>query len=286
MVTKIPKIKRPIIVAELSINHLGMRKIAIAILEKCKEIGVDYIKLKLKNVEKYYQKKQELYNGYDFILYRKSLELKSDDFNFINLWCKKNNLPWFSTIHDLDGLKTMSKLEVPFYKIASSDALNLDFVQKVINFSSKEKNKRKLIISCGGADISHIDKIVAMIPPKQTTYLLHCVSIYPTPVDKSNIAFIKVLKERYRQPNIHIGYSGHEEGWIPTLMAVELGAEIVERHITLSKDLKIHHIQASLDTNQFSHMVKDINYTIDIMKADFVTYFDEELDFLKDKKYI
>lgn len=278
--------KRPLIIAEVSVNHLGMEKIALAILKRCKEMGVDYIKLKVKDVEKYYDKGQKKYKGYDFLTYRKSFELSPEGFETINKWCKKNKLSWYSTVHDMKGLKFVSGFNVPFYKIASSDALSLDFVKDVVSFMKKEKRKKKLIISCGGADIKHIEKIVNLIPKNINLYLLHCVSIYPTPVEKTNIGFIATLKDRFESKNIHIGYSGHEEGWVPSLFATQLGAEMIERHISLTRNYQIHHIQASLTTDEFQSMIQDIDKVISIMSTEFSAYFDEELDFLKEKKYI
>jgi len=273
----------PIIVAELSINHLGMRKLAIVILQKCKEIGVDYVKFKIKNVKKYYKKSPTKYNGYDFITYRNSFELSEDDFEYINNWCKKNKLPWFATVHDSSGLDFLSRYEVPFYKIASSDSQNLSFVRKVVKHN---ESKKPLIISTGGCSLKHIDKIVKIVSASETKlYLLHCVSMYPTPIDKCNIKFITRLRKKYESDNIKIGYSGHETGWLPTLFAVHNGASIIERHITVTRNLNIHHIAAALTLEEFSNMVDDINNLSKMISAKDVEFYNEEYGFIRDKKY-
>lgn len=278
--------KRPKIIAELSINHLGMRKIAILILRRCKEIGVDYVKLKIKDVKKYYAKGEKKYNGYDFVLYRNSLELSKDDFIFIDKWCKQNKVSWFATCHCLKSLKFISQFDVPFYKIASMDSQNLDFIKKVIKFIKKNKEKKSLIISVGGSSLKYIQKIVELVTNENIKLIInHVVSIYPTPIKKCNIKFITTLRKKFESSKVSIGYSGHEEGWLPTLFAVQNGARFIERHITLTKDLKIHHIKSALTIPEFTSMIKDIECLTKLMQVKDVDFYKEEFDFLKKRKY-
>ena len=81
------------------------------------------------------------------------------------------------------------------------------------------------------ADFEEIDKAVEIFKSKNSPLsLLHCVSSYPTPIKDCNLSMIQVLKDRY---GLQTGYSGHELGFLPTLIAVSKGAEIIERHYTL-----------------------------------------------------
>ena len=267
------------IIAELSINHLGMRKIAEVMIKEASRIGADYVKLKKKNVDLYYSP-GKTFRGYEFKKYRGSFELSEDDFEWIDELCYREGIEWFSTVHDLDGFEFFSNYDVPFYKIASSDALDPKFVEW---FTEKNTEKVPMIVSTGGMDLEQIKDVVRTIKPHDIPLIInHCVSIYPTPVEQTNIGFIKELQ---KIDGITVGYSGHEEGWIPTLLAVQLGVEYVERHLALSRDIDIHHIDASLTVDEFHEMVKDIRSLETIMSSKHKGFELEELSFLKDKVY-
>jgi N-acetylneuraminate synthase len=269
------------IIAELSINHLGSRKIALATVRECVKMGVDYIKLKKKKVSDYYNT-EEKYRGYNFKLYRESLELNHYDFIKIDKFCKRYNIKWFSTIHDEYGFNFMNKFDIPFYKVASMDARDKEFISW---FTAVNKEKKPMIVSTGGMDLNEIIKMSEYIRKKEVPLIInHCVSIYPTPIEQTNIGFISKL-QNHLHPDIKIGYSGHEEGWVPTLNAVSLGVEFVERHITLTRDWKIHHINASLTIDEFSKMIKDIRNTEKLMATHAKSFEDAELEFLEKRKY-
>jgi len=267
------------IIAELSINHLGMRKIAIAMMEECVKMGVDYIKLKKKDVNSYYKSGKD-FRGYDFKPYRNSFELLEADFDFIDDWCYKNGIGWFSTVHGEKELEMLSHFDVPFYKIASSDAINESFMDWYI-----EANEFSVptIISTGGMSLEQIKKLSDRVLLKGIPLILnHCVSIYPTPTEQTNIGFIKELQ---KIPVVSVGYSGHEVGWMPTLLAVQLGVEYIERHLTLTRDILIHHIDASLTVDEFSNMVNDIRDLEKAMDSGYKDYEEMEFNFLKKRVY-
>lgn len=270
------------IIAELTINHLGMKKIAEATIRRCKEIGVDYVKIKKKNVKKYY-KPGKKFRGYDFLTYRNSMEFSEEDISYLNDVCKDLDIPWFSTVHDKESFDIISQYDVPFYKIASMDALDEGFIKEFASLVDKDK---PLIVSTGGKNLNDIRKVVDIVRGEDLELILnHVVSIYPTPVDKCNIEFIYTLRKEFEDWGVQIGYSGHEYGWVPTLMAVTAGAKFIERHITLSKDLKIHHIEAGLTSDEFGEMVSDIRDLESIMKSDLKEYEKDEYLFLIDRKY-
>lgn len=270
------------IIAELSINHLGMKNIALAMLEKCKTMGVDYVKFKIKNVNKYY-KAGKTFRGYDFKTYRSSMELDEKDFIEIDSWCSENNLKWFSTIHDNYGFDFISRFNPVFYKIASSDAQNQEFISWFINNNTEKKTT---IVSTGGLNLKEIESLANNLVSENIPLIVnHCVSIYPTPIEQTNIGMIKTLRDALEPLGVIVGYSGHEEGWIPTLLAVELGAKFIERHLTLTRNWKIHHIGASLTTKEFSDMIKDIRNLETIMRINPKSFELDEFEFLRKRTY-
>lgn len=277
------RLKRPEITAEFTINHLGMRNIVQATLDRCKQMGVDFVKFKIKDVHNYYKRDGKRFRGFDFIDYRHSLELSHEDFRFIDQWCRENDMKWFSTAHDFSGLEFLSKFDLPYFKIASMDALNRPLLDKMLELNTR---RVPVIVSVGGLDYEQTEAIVRNVTDAGCRLmLLHTVSIYPTPLDKCSIQTIPKLRELFGAANVRIGYSGHEIGYVPTLLAVQAGAEMIERHITLSKDLRLHHIDAALTTDEFENMITDIDAVITSLNVGEKAYFDEEHSFLRERHY-
>jgi N-acetylneuraminate synthase len=275
--------QRPLIVAELSINHLGMRKITIAMMQACQKMGVDYVKLKVKDVRTYYAKDGKKFNGYDFIEYRNSLELSSDDLRAIDCWCKDNSLRWFATAHDRRSLELLSAFDVPFFKVASMDAQNSRLLEEVLEVNAK---KKPVIVSVGGLPMEAIRKIVdAVATAGVELTLLHTVAVYPTPPENCNVGQIANLRREFGHGDVRIGYSGHEEGYVPTLLAVQYGASMIERHLTLARDLHIHHIKAALTVSEFHSMIEDVGRVVQMMNIGDSVSFEEQFNFLRDRIY-
>lgn len=228
-------IDKPIMVAELSINHLGMVKIAQKMIDEAVSGGANLIKLKFKNVKKYYKDDGKKWRNFDFKTYRGSLELSKDDFSYLAEYCNSKGIRWFCTVHDEEGLDFIKTFNPPFYKVASMDAGKTELVDKVMTLCSMEN--KPLIISLGGKSDEFVSKLVEKINRfKLKAFLLHTVSIYPTPDGKSNITYITHLRNKFESDNIKIGYSGHEIGYAPSILATLQGAKMIERHFALSLD--------------------------------------------------
>lgn len=270
-------------VAELTINHLGMVNIAEAMIKSAKNAGADYIKIKLKDVGKYYDNNKN-FRGYKFEDYRKSLELCEDGIAHVNLICKKYKIKWFCTIHDNYALNIIKKYKPDFYKIASMDGSNYSLIDNVIKTCKVQK--KVLIYSTGGTNKKSISKIISKtLENNVRLYLLHAVAIYPTPDGMGNINYIQTLIDNYKSKNVSIGYSGHEKGFAASIFASRFDISMIERHFTLSRDLKIHHIDAALLPLEFKQM---INIIKSITKEDIQTtekLDKNEINFLKNKDY-
>ena len=246
-----------IFVAELSINHLGMLNIAKAMIKSAKDSGADYVKIKIKKVNKYYSSKPKNWRGYDFIDYRESLELRNEDIKEMVAYCKKIGIGWFSTVHDQVGLNFIKTLKPSFFKIASMDNRNSKLINKTIDVCKNQKVP--LIVSLGGQNEKETNKLISIIKKSSIKcFILHCVSIYPTPPGKSNINYIDFLIDKYQDKNIKVGYSGHEEGYAASLLASLKNISLIERHFSLDKYLKIHHIKSAILPSEFMEMKRTI----------------------------
>ncbi len=261
-----------------------MVSIAKQMIKAAKKAGAKYIKLKLKSVEKYYHDNDKMWRNFNFIEYRKSLELSKDDFYEIDKFCKELNIEWFCTIHDKESLDFIKTFNVPFYKVASIDVSNDKLIDEVLQICKEEK--KPIIVSVGGKDLKFIDSLLAKMQSADIEcYLLHAVSIYPTPIGKNNINFIDILNKKYANEKTHIGYSGHEIGFAPTVYAAMKDIKMIERHFTLSKDWKIHHIASALTPDEYETMVNiisDIKIEKDMTP---IEYHSDELNFLERFEY-
>ena len=276
--------KKPLMVAELSINHLGMVGIAEKMIDEAVAGGADLIKLKFKNVDKYYKDDGKKWRNFNFKTYRKSLELTPQDFSYLAEYCNKKSIRWFCTVHDLEGLEFIKQFDPPYYKVASMDAGKDELVGKVMELCAKES--KPLIISLGGKSDDFVEKLVAKIKDKKLdAFLLHTVSMYPTPDGKSNIGYISHLKNKFGSENIKIGYSGHEVGYAPSVLAAVQGAQMIERHFSLTRDWKIHHIGCALTPEEYREMNSLIDRILLESSAGLTEFHKEELEFLKDMKY-
>jgi N-acetylneuraminate synthase len=278
-------IEKPIMVAELSINHLGMVKIAQKMIDEAISSGANLIKLKYKNVDKYYKNDGKQWRNFNFKRYRQSLELSKEDFSYLADYCNDKNIKWFCTVHDEDGLEFIRSFDPPYYKIASMDADKDDLVDKVMKLCSIEN--KPLIISLGGKSDAFVENLVTKINKYNLkAYLLHTVSIYPTPDGKSNITYITHLRNNFETDKIKIGYSGHEIGYAPTILACLQGAKMIERHFSLSMSWKIHHVGCSLTPSKYKEMNDTLDKLILESTAGLSEFHKEELEFLKELKYI
>ena len=278
-------IQKPIMVAELSINHLGMVKIAQKMIDEAVAGGANLIKLKFKNVKKYYKDDGKKWRNFDFKTYRGSLELSKEDFSYLAEYCNSKGVKWFCTVHDEEGLDFIKTFDPPFYKVASMDADKTELVNKVMSLCASEN--KPLIISLGGKSDEFVTKLVDKINAhKLKAFLLHTVSIYPTPDGKSNITYITHLRKKFESENIKIGYSGHEVGYAPSILATLQGARMIERHFSLSMDWNIHHIGCALTPEKYAEMNHTIDKLILESNAGLTEFHKEELEFLKDMKYV
>lgn len=273
------------VIGELSINHLGSRKIAIQMIAALKEVGADYVKLKRKDVNRYYKSSNKTFREFPFKDYRASLELSDEDFFAIDQYCKDVGMSWFCTIHDTDTYHfIVENFDVPFLKIASSDAQNEHFVSEIAELN---KNSIPMIVSTGGLTYDQSVRVANIVADRGIPVVLnHVVAIYPCPVSKCNLGMINALQSEFAKcDNVKIGYSGHEVGWIPSLTAVQMGIDYLERHFTLSKDLKIHHIDSALSPDEFGSMMRAISDFNEVKDSESFEIGLGEYDFLELREY-
>tara|TARA_Y100000590_G_scaffold115951_1_gene132322 strand:- start:12642 stop:13697 length:1056 start_codon:yes stop_codon:yes gene_type:complete len=244
------------IIAEIGINHNGDIELAKKLIETAVEIGANAVKFQKRDLESIYQKeileKPTLDSQGTEILIDVLKEVEFDEKNFIELknYCKEKEITFLCTPWDIPSVDFLEKLNVSAYKIASADMTNLPLISYISKF------KKPMIISTGMSMMDEIEKTVNFVKEKHATFsLLHCNSTYPSPVELLNLSLIPVLQKKF---NVPIGYSGHESSILPSLTAANMGAVIIERHITLDKKMEGIDQASSLEPDEFKTLIQNI----------------------------
>jgi sialic acid synthase SpsE len=168
----------------------------------------------------------------------------------IKEYCKKLDIIFFSTPMSRGAAMKLEKVDIPLWKIGSGDLL--DFV--MLDFIAK--TKKPIIISSGMSELKEVDKSIEFLKKRNCEIaLLHCVSKYPCPSEELNLKTINFFKKRYAIP---IGFSDHSIDYNSSLAAVGIGATIIEKHFSLSRNLWGSDHKVSLIPSELKEMVKRI----------------------------
>jgi sialic acid synthase SpsE len=242
------------VIAEIGINHNGQVLQAKKLIDAAVESGADAVKFQKRTLEKIY-KDDVLENpnldsqGLEILIgILKEVEFNESEYGEIIEYCKEKKITFLCTPWDTASVDFLEKFDVPAYKIASADMTNLPLIRYVI------KTKKPVIISTGMSTLDEIETTVNFVKKENASFiLLHCNSTYPSPVELLNLNLIHTLKTKF---NVPIGYSGHESGIIPTLTAANMGAVLIERHITMDKTMDGIDQSASLEPEELKNLVK------------------------------
>jgi sialic acid synthase SpsE len=244
------------VIAEIGINHNGDISMAKKLIDAAVDAKADAVKFQKRSLQDVYKKdimdEPNLESqGFEILIdVLKKVEFGEKEYIEIKKYCDEKNITFLCTAWDIPSVDFLEKLNVPAYKIASADMTNLPLIKYII------KTKKLILISTGMSTMHEIENTVEFLKNENAKFiLLHTNSTYPTPVEKLNLKLITTLREKFDVP---IGYSGHEQGIIPTLAARVLGIVIVERHITLDKTMEGLDQSVSLTPDEFSLLIKYI----------------------------
>lgn len=247
-------VKNIFIIAELGINHNGDITIAKQLIDMAKECGCDAVKLQKRTINKVYPKElldspRESPWGKIVRDQKLALEFGKEEYGLIDAYCRKIGVPWFASAWDMDSQKFLQQYELKYNKIGSPMITNLELLKMVA------KEGKHTFISTGMALSTHIDGAVAVFRKANCPFtLMHCVNKYPCPDDSCNLKAITELKAKY---NCSIGYSNHNVSILPTSLAVLLGAEALEVHITLDRAMYGSDQAASFEKRGLEYVVRD-----------------------------
>jgi N-acetylneuraminate synthase len=245
------------LVSEIGINHNGSVDIAKSLIDVAAKHGIDAVKFQKRTPELCVPPDQQKHMretpwGYiTYLDYRYKVEFGQDEYTEINRYCKQVGIPWFASVWDEPSVDFLEQFNPICYKIPSASLTDLSLLRHV------HKTGRPMIISTGMSTMQQIQEAVKVIG-EENLVIAHATSTYPCDPEELNLKMIGTLRENFSCP---IGYSGHEVGLIPSVVAVSLGACMVERHITLDRAMWGGDQAASVEPGGVDRLVKYIRVT-------------------------
>lgn len=251
---------RTYIIAELSANHNNDFNMAVSTIKAMAEAGADAVKIQTYTADsltidvdnEYFQVRTEgLWKGYRPYDLFKEAAMPYEWQPKLQQIAKTLNLDFFSSPFDKEGVDFLESMEVSKYKIASFEITDIPLIEYVAS-----KNK-PMIISTGVAEIEDIQLAIDTCRKvgNSDITLLKCTSDYPATLDDANLITIPDLKKRF---GVKVGVSDHTMGHIVPVVAVSLGAEVVEKHFILDRNLGGPDSAFSMEPLEFKHMVNEI----------------------------
>lgn len=243
--------EKVLIIAEIGNNHEGDFNTAIKLINEAAKCGVGAVKFQTFDVNHYVSSVDRA--RFDRLC---SFQLSKDDFIKLSDHAHKLGLLFLSTPFDIGSAKFLESL-VDAYKISSGDITFYPLLDIVA------KTKKPIIISTGASDLEQITNTYNYIAEYSnesspiSLALLHCISCYPAPPEQTNLQVIKLLSEKF---DATIGYSDHTIGIDASLAAVAIGARIIEKHFTLSKNFSsFRDHQLSSDPLEMRDLVQKVD---------------------------
>ena len=265
---------RVFIIAEAGVNHNGSVEIAKRLIDAAVDTGADAVKFQTFKTEKVvtltaekakYQFKNTGIGDSQFEML-KPLELPFEAFEELLSYCEERKIIFMSTPFDEESVDVLDRLGLSIFKIPSGEITNKPLIQHVAS------KKKVIILSTGMSHLGEVEKAIGWISkilaadkqsindmsthqPVKPLTLLHCVSNYPARAEDVNLNAIKTMEVAFGLP---VGYSDHTMGIEVAIAAVAVGARVIEKHLTLDRDMEGPDHKASLEPNELKTMVNAI----------------------------
>jgi len=252
------------IIAEVGVNHNGQMDKALALIDAAVASGADCVKFQTFLAEKVaandapkaeYQKINS--GGLTQLEMLKGLELSGDNLRTLKNYSRKLNIDFLSTAFDTESIDLLISLGIKAIKVPSGEITNRLLLEYFASHAVRQQIPIYLStgMSCLGEIEQALDIFFRAGVKRDHITLLHCISAYPAELDMLNLQAIQTIKAAFK---CNVGYSDHSLGITAAIVAVALGASIIEKHITLDCREEGPDHAASLEPDQFKRMVTGI----------------------------
>jgi N-acetylneuraminate synthase len=280
------------VIAEIGINHNGSLELALRLIEEAARVGAQAVKFQKRDVPVVYSiaerhtlrkfdksfivnalKRAEI-EGVEYPVFpergqrdrleawiagddvptyngdlKYALEFGAKEWDTIRSHCEVFGLAWGVSAWDGLSVYEIDGFQPDFHKVASACLPHKDLLLRI------RRCNRPVILSTGGSTMEQIRKAVDLLGRKNLV-ILHCTATYPSLDEEGNVAVVSTLRKEFH--DVPIGYSGHEADTLASELAVSLGADVVERHITLDRLLPGSDQSASLEPAHFEDLIRKI----------------------------
>jgi N,N'-diacetyllegionaminate synthase len=242
---------RAYIIADVGTNFNGSLDLAKAYIEAGRELGVDAVKFQTYRADTLlnpFKPDGERWPAYDVL---RKYEIPWGWHQELSKYAKRIGIEFLSTPFDLTAVDELRRVGVGAFKIASGDLTFTLLLRKVASLG------KPVILSTGMADLEEIRTAIEILREggARDIALLHCVSNYPPKFEQVNLRAMKSMAQAFGLP---VGLSDHTSGIATVLGAIALGASIIEKHITMDKQLGTPDAAFAMTVSEFAHMVADI----------------------------
>lgn len=248
-----------LIIAEAGVNHNGDMDTAMKMIDVAKAAGVDIVKFQtsITSTSKYsekanYQKKTTGEEGSQLDMIKK-LRFSFDQHRQLKEYCDKVGIQYLSTPFDFESIDFLEDIGCEFWKVPSGEIVNVPYLRKI------GKTGKPVIMSTGIGTMEEIENAIKLLQDNGAgkISLLQCTTEYPAPYEDINLRAMHTLKEKF---GVDIGLSDHSMGIEIPIAAVAMGATIIEKHFTLSREMPGPDQKASIEPDELKAMVSAIRH--------------------------
>ena len=264
------------VIAEIGINHNGSLELAKQLIDISILNGCDAVKFQKRTIDVVYSaeelaKERKSVFGTTNGDLKRGLEFGVDEYTKIDKYCKEKGIMWFASCWDEGSVDFIENFSPPCYKISSASLTDDNLLRY-----TKAKG-RPILLSTGMSSMEQVEHAVDILGLDDLV-LYHCTSTYPTDNEEINLRVIETFRDKYDCP---IGFSGHERGVMPSVIATVLGANSVERHITSDRTLWGSDHAASLEPNGLFRLVRDVRQVPVLLGDGVKKVYDDELPIIE-----
>ena len=260
-------------IAEIGINHNGDITTAKRLIDVAVMAGCDAVKFQKRTPEKAvpndYQNvmRETPWGLVSYLEYRRRIEFNLADYQELDRYCQDKNMLWFASCWDEESVDFIEQFDPPCIKAASASLTDIALLKKM------RSTGKPVILSTGMSTMQEIEQAVAAIGVQQLL-IAHSTSTYPCPPSELNLRMIQTLRSSFDCP---VGYSGHEVGLQTSFAAIVLGADFLERHITLDRAMWGSDQAASVEPWGLMRLVRDIRVIENALGDGVKRVYDSEL---------
>jgi N,N'-diacetyllegionaminate synthase len=256
--------QRTLVIAEAGVNHNGDLQLAKQLVDAAAAAGADVVKfqtfqanqLATERAEQAAYQQQALGQTQSQQAMLQQLELKPEQHGKLIEHCQQQDIEFLSTAFDPPSIELLASLQLKRWKISSGEITNLPYLRQIGALG------QPVILSTGMANLGEIEAALAVLEqagtPRSQITVLHCTTEYPAPPKEVNLRAMQTIAQAF---GVAVGYSDHTKDIAVPIAAVAMGATVIEKHLTLDRNMPGPDHKASLEPDGFAAMVSGIRIT-------------------------